>query len=290
LPDYGPIFTSPKEAAALDRVVALHLLRTGSFDVAETFIDEANVDLGPNYISQFHELRTVTEALRASDLDPALQWCEIHRDFLRSRNSSLEFNLHRSRYVRILMSSDGPSSALSYARRYFPPLFSTHATQVSRLTSALAFLPSPRLATSPYADLTSENMHSDLEGQFSQEYCALLKMSRQLPLRVVADLGANGALAKIERAKKIMQEKKTEWAAADELPVEIDVPPEARYHSIFACPVSKEQTTETNPPMMLTCGHVLAKDSIAKLAKSGQRVKCPYCPVESTAPAQRVFF
>lgn len=27
-----------------------------------------------------------------------------------------------------------------------------------------------------------------------------------------------------------------------------------------------------NPPMMLTCGHVLAKDSIAKLAKNGQYV------------------
>jgi len=147
------------------------------------------------------------------------RWCEIHRDFLWSRNSSLEFNLHRSRYIRILMSSDDPSSALSYARRYFPPLFSTHAAQVSQLTSALAFFPSPRLATSPYADLTRENIHSDLESQFSQEYCALLKMSRQLPLRVVADLGANGALAKIERAKKIMQEKKTEWTAADELPV-----------------------------------------------------------------------
>ena len=60
--------------------------------------------------------------------------------------------------------------------------------------------------------------------------------------------------------------------------VEIDVPPEARYHSIFTCPVSKEQTTEMNPPMMLTCGHVLAKDSIAKLAKSGQYVPYMYPP------------
>ena len=77
----------------MDRVIALHLLRTGDFEVAETFIEvrdfvflnirvllrgrslpqEANVGLSPNHISQFYELRTVTEALRASDLDPALQ-------------------------------------------------------------------------------------------------------------------------------------------------------------------------------------------------------------------------
>lgn len=52
--------------------------------------------------------------------------------------------------------------------------------------------------------------------------------------------------------------------------VEIPVPPESRYHSIFACPVSKEQATDVNPPMMLTCGHVLAKESVIKLAKTGQ--------------------
>lgn len=155
---------------------------------------------------------------------PFFRWCETHRDFLRKRNSSLEFNLHRSRYMRILMSSNDPTPALSYARRHFPPLFPSHAPQVSRLTSALAFLPPPRLVTSPYADLTDDSIHTDLESQFSQEYCALLKMSKQLPLRVVADLGANGALAKIERAKKIMQEKKTEWTAADEIPVRLPFP------------------------------------------------------------------
>lgn len=50
------------------------------------------------------------------------------------------------------------------------------------------------------------------------------------------------------------------------------VPAENRYHSIFACPVSKEQATELNPPVMLTCGHVLARESVTRLAKNGSYV------------------
>jgi hypothetical protein len=39
LPALSPLFTSPKSAAALDRTVALHLLRTAQFTTAETFIE-----------------------------------------------------------------------------------------------------------------------------------------------------------------------------------------------------------------------------------------------------------
>jgi len=51
--------------------------------------------------------------------------------------------------------------------------------------------------------------------------------------------------------------------------MEVPLPSNRRYHSVFVCPVSKEQATEDNPPKMLTCGHVIAQDSFNKLLKGG---------------------
>lgn len=64
----------------------------------------------------------------------------------------------------------------------------------------------------------------------------------------------------------------------DELPIEIDVGQEHRYHSVFACPILRQQTTDQNPPMKLVCGHVISKDALNKLSIQN-KLKCPYCPL-----------
>ena len=78
----------------------------------------------------------------------------------------------------------------------------------------------------------------------------------------------------------LMKDKKKEmWSQTGELPVEVPIQDEHRYHSLFVCPVSKEQSSETNPAMLLKCGHMLCKESMTTLAKNSSKLKCPYCPI-----------
>ncbi|KAL0071452.1 hypothetical protein AAF712_001309 [Marasmius tenuissimus] len=269
LPSYPGLFESDTAVNALERTIALHFLRTGQFDTAQTFIQESEVIIPDELRSKFVDLHHILKALRNRDINPALRWASDHREFLKSRSSPLEFNLHRSEYMRLLITTRPPNLllAITYANEHLRPFYHEHEAEFKRLMTCPVYLPLPRLERSPYADLASPSLHFDLEPLFAKEYCASLGMSRQVPLRVVGDIGGGGALAKIEKGRRVMRERKSEWSQRDELPIEIPLPPENRYHSIFTCPVSKEQSTEQNPPMMMTCGHVIAKDSLYKLSK-----------------------
>ncbi len=83
-----------------------------------------------------------------------------------------------------------------------------------------------------------------------------------------------------------------EWQVMKQLPVETPLENAFQFHSIFACPVSREQSTAENPPMLMNCGHVLCKQSIQKLVKGNSRTfKCPYCPLETTsAQCRQIYF
>lgn len=91
----------------------------------------------------------------------------------------------------------------------------------------------------------------------------------------------------------MMKDKRLSWSEQNEMPVEIPLPRNLQYHSVFACPVSRELATEENPPMMLPCGHVICRGSLDKLSKGTKtaRLKCPYCPQDCVpASAMRVRF
>lgn len=292
LPSSPEMFTSEASMAALQRTISHHFVRSGQFDTSYSFREEAGVDVDPHFKAQCIEMHRILSALEGGDIGPALEWVNVYRSFLSSRSSPLEFHLHRSHYLRLLTSSSPPHlEAIRYLRSISPSLYNAHSQEIHRLLTCIIYLPLSKLITSPYADLANPSLHMDLKPAFAREYCASLGMSKQLPLRVVGDIGGGGALSRIEKGRKVMRERKSEWSQTNELPIEIPLPPENRYHSIFACPVSKEQSTEANPPMMMGCGHVVNKDSLEKLKKAASRVKCPYCPAESsTSSSLRVYF
>ncbi|KAH9636876.1 hypothetical protein HF086_010657 [Spodoptera exigua] len=123
------------------------------------------------------------------------------------------------------------------------------------------------------------------------EACGVLRLAPLSPLAGAVLAGARvlPALHDI-RAKMTHPHVIAAWSD-DELPFEVDLGEDGGgYHSVFACPILRQQASEQNPPMRLLCGHVISRDALNKLAM-GAKLKCPYCPMEqSPAEARQIYF
>ena len=145
---------------------------------------------------------------------------------------------------------------------------------------------------SPYSYFFDQNQFESVQTLFSREYSQFIGQSFECPLYTSVSVGST-ALPMILKISSLIKDKSLEWTSVGELPVTIPLLDSQRYHSIFVCPVTKEQGTELNPPMMMICGHVISKESLGRLSKgsTNTRFKCPYCPIDSTAAqAVRVYF
>lgn len=246
---------------------------------------------------KFAEMYHILDALRNQhDLGPAIAWAREHSRELEQRGSNLEFELSRLKFVELytnedVMSDDpweGPMRALEYAREVFPTFSTRYRHDSASLAGSLGF--SPDLLASPYTTLFSTPSAWDATCQsFTHEFCALLSLPQTSPLYTACTAGTL-ALPILEKVERVMAATRGQWTSVNELPVETPLPREFMFHSVFVCPVSKEQGTDANPPMMLGCGHVIARESLEMHARGKMRVKCPYCPGEGrVGDAKRVF-
>lgn len=201
----------------------------------------------------------------------------------------LQFELCRLQYLSLLKTD--PIGALKWAQKAFPSFSESHASEIQSLMGCLAY--ASRLESSPYAHLFQQDNLSAACSALSAAYCTILRLPQESAFTQCIRLGS-ASLPKIQRVMALMKERKgIEWSQQDELPVEIELPNHLRYHSVFVCPVLRQQTTDSNPPMMLPCGHAICQEALGRLSKGSQHVrfKCPYCPAESTAShATRVYF
>lgn len=123
---------------------------------------------------------------------------------------------------------------------------------------------------------------------FLKDACITLGVNRDSPLSVVINAGCK-ALPALLNLKQVMLSRQVSgiWNGRDELPIEIDLEHEYRYHSIFACPILRQQSSDENPPMKLTCGHVISRDALNKLS-TGQMYK--YFQHENTTQSDHISF
>ncbi len=170
-----------------------------------------------------------------------------------------------------------------YAQRNFSQYTQDYSSEVQTLMGCLAF--AARLHSSPYSKYLSQDFTSLACRSLSAAYCTALRLPQESAFTQCLRLGSS-SLPKINRVMSLMKERKgVEWSQQNELPVEIELSTDLRYHSVFVCPVLKQQTSDENPPMMLPCGHVICQEALTRLSKGNSfvRFKCPYCPVESSS-------
>lgn len=226
----------------------------------------------PDLQDQFTDMYRILCALQTrKELDPAIDWARNHSKDLESRGSNLEFDLCRLRFVELFRSEaagSGPLKALEYARNTFPSFSNRYLKEQSALLGSVLY--SENIQDSPYSNVYFNNdAWEQTASSFTREFCGLLGLSETSPLYTAVTAGGM-ALPVLEKLERKMGAAGGQWTSANELPVEIPLPATYQFHSIFVCPVSKEQGTDSNPPMMMPCGHVIAKESLEKVSRGGK--------------------
>lgn len=277
----------------LNQVIAEHFLRVGRFDIAHTFIREANIPNGETMRASFQGMHDILQQVMAHNLTPALQWVAKHREALEHSNrefasQGFEFHLHQLQFLHCL-STQGALAAVAYARANFGRFQATHMPGIQKVMGCLCYTKRPLPAV--YQELMAPEQWAATACEFARQCCSLLGQAYESPLLVTIAAGSL-ALPTLLKLASVMAGQAQDLSSLEQLPVDLELGREFVFHSIFACPVSRDQSSPSNPPMMLPCGHVLCATSIDCIAKSPQRpFKCPYCPHEATkAMCKQLYF
>lgn len=265
---------------------------SGMNDVADELIRESNLPPEEDiHLELFADLYQMWEAITNRDLGPAIEWCRAYSSELNVRNSSLEFKLHRLAYLQLLEKGvNAQAEAIAYTRAHFNKFIKCYEKEIQILMGCLIYLPSG-FDNTPYSHLFSNDMWMDGADSFIKESCEIVGVNKDSSLEIIVNSGCF-AMPALLNLKQIMVKNRVSgvWSGRNELPIEIDLGTDYRYHSTFTCPILKQPCTDQNPPMRLKCGHVISKDALHKLTR-GLMLKCPYCPRESTAAeAKRIIF
>lgn len=298
---------------AILQALLQHFYREGNFAMGDALATELQSMTDVQWKEPFEEMHHLVEALDQHDIGPAIAWIERASKGATGKSDSghngslcitsailppaaaaaLAFKLHSLAYIDMLKGGSW-SQAIQYARTHLAPLAKGFSHDVETLLGAMAFAQGAGgLECSPYAPLLREELWAEAEESLVACYCTCRGLARESALRLALNLGTM-AWPKISRVLAIMKHRPgVEWDPAEELPVEIETGEQARFHSVFVCPVLRQQSTESNPPMMMPCGHVISQEALHRLCKGNPnyRIKCPYCPAESTAgSATRLYF
>lgn len=286
----------------IDNAIKLHLIRNGDLNIVDqNEYKDDDVDKGEdpridlNLLSKFTEMNQILKKIYQRDLSDAIQWAIRNEAVLLTQlGSDLEFNLHKLQFLEYYNSGQ-VFKAYEYAKTWFPKFITTNQSNlksVSKLISSILF--DIKDSSSPYykQNQLSNSTFQEIAILFSKKFCSVIGFSFESSIFLVLLCGYISFPTFLKFIKIKNLNNKLDWTSHNELPFEINLPDFLkRFHPIFICPVSKEETTKENPPMALPCHHIISKQSLNKLSRNGGSFKCPYCPTTSIpSQARKVHF
>ncbi|CDW55579.1 RMD5 protein [Trichuris trichiura] len=289
-------------------LLAKHYLSMGLVDIADELLQHSGVQCDVNNKTRFTNMYKIVDALKNKDITPALeyliscaaglfnQWAELNKEKLERLNSNLGFYLARLQFVQLIEKGcQSREKIMEFAKR-FHRFANTNTKEMQVLMASMVFMASG-LESSPYNYLLSDNMWDQAIAAFTSDWCKVYRIPTSSPLSVIIEVGIKAVTAMLNLRKVMRQGKVAEvLGMADELPVEVDMAGFPQYHSVFACPILRQPTTEANPPVRLVCGHVISKDAVNRLVSHDRSLircnglKCPYCPQESHISKTKVIY
>lgn len=300
IPTLHDIHPQPKSQITSTNQINLaiidHFKRRGDFQTAETIAKNDTENEMENYV-KLHSLLTSLNKYR--DTKPSLQWLEDNRLLLgEERISLLRLCLHRLEFISLLRNNS--KGIIEYAKKNLLPLLKGFRKEVESLMGAIAFCPSFTSKQNPYISLLERDLWGEVESLLIATFLPLSSLYGQTLTSSLEEVIGAGqiALPPLSKVMLLMKGKPgVNWCPQDELPIMVGMdhttPGAGAFHSIFVCPVLRQQSTPTNPPMLMACGHVISKEALTKLGRGHQhqRIKCPYCPMEGTiGQAREIFF
>lgn len=273
----------------VDKMLVEYFYRQGLFEVGDCLAKEAGVEVVEKEVRALSlEIHRITEPLKKQkDIEPAMRWISENSEKLKGHGPKLELELVSLKYYEMLRQGKS-HEALRFAKAHFPKFAILQTEKIRRLVVALLWVGD--LENYPHAEEELFSLSWDKTSkEVARQYYHLHDQPSSSPLAVLLSAGVQ-SLPKLLKLVRVMGLKKEEWEAMKQLPVDLELGDEFQFHSVFVCPVSREQSDdEDNPPMMMPCRHVLCKQTILRLCKScsTRRFKCPYCPAQTTATACR---
>ncbi|KAI6178317.1 Protein RMD5-like protein A [Aphelenchoides besseyi] len=260
----------------VNRLIFEHLMSLGRAEVAETFMKESELKLKVPPKCDINLMRSIMEPFKRCEYMPAIEWVKENAN----ENKSLLFRLHRQHMLQLLIDRRN-MEALMYARnlQQFATIFDS---EITALMAVVVSYPN----VERHQNLFLKSNWLELE----EELASALTNFRS-PLSMIMEVGARAIPQLLKYQTLLRKDNEDQVWFGEELPIEVPIP--EYVHSTFTCPIMKTQTTEENPPMRLTCGHVISKEALSRLIQTSRsdKLKCPYCP-ETSSPgdAARVYF